>query len=341
MFPWVLWAALENSLNLRRRSWDLSSYGWLVRSKRTSWTCSWHLQCGWRSCRTGSLTCGVWYYLRVDNWEMSSTVAQLVVQNCLACHTSAVRSAAVWWWLLRVWGGQGVGRDPKHFLFILDFLTPGYTLNHRDFSVFCFRSDGYGEQTSTSVCLSPWNAWNKMLVILPIIESQPFSWQITVSQTTFNERWCWFSNVQTVSPGKSSGLIQCDLILCWDKNSPPPTAGPAEMKNTHTPWNLVPDEWLWGMPNSQAGGDKRGRDLCRRCSGCIVLMVQGDVISGIILLSDSKTGFNLGRIMPLNRFHFCFLSFAKIQLILRLCLPSAGGDRETSKIWSFHSRGLQ
>ena len=57
--------------------------------------------------------------------------------------------------------------------------------SNSDFSASCFRSDGYGEKTFTSVYLSLWNAWNEMIVIPHVIKSQYFLWQITASQKTF------------------------------------------------------------------------------------------------------------------------------------------------------------
>lgn len=38
------------------------------------------------------------------------------------------------------------------------------------------------------------------------------------------------------------------------------------------------------------------KDTCFRCSGWISLMFQCDIIFGIILMSDSKTGVNLGKV---------------------------------------------
>ena len=91
---------------------------------------------------------------------------------------------------------------------------------------------------------------------------------------------------------------------------------------------------------SQEDATKRG-DTCLSCSGWILLMFQCDVISGIVLISDSKTGFNLEKVCFWADFISVFsylLHWNSTNLIL--CWSRARDDRKISKIWSSHLRCL-
>lgn len=126
MFPWVPWTVLSNPSNLGRASWDLLSYSCLVKTQVTIWTCSWHLKWGGGGAGRGRGSDTISGYTIMNelncNWAGAAERLDLSHTGCQRYSSFGVTTKG--------------GGDLSAFLFTLDFLTPGCTLNSQDFPVF-------------------------------------------------------------------------------------------------------------------------------------------------------------------------------------------------------------
>lgn len=168
------------------------------------------------------------------------------------------------------------------FPFILGFPTPSCTLRPWDFSAPCFRSDG--GRTDIHICVSfslertKWDAshfpCHQESILLMTDHRISENVSLISSVTDFatcrrlpQERVCW---VNAVWPDPMWGILLHPQLVLWRwKTGTHPKTLP-QMSGFGGCW--IP---------SREDATKRG-DTCLSCSGWILLMLQCDVISGIV-----------------------------------------------------------
>ena len=98
LFPWILWATLANWLNLKRGSWELLIYSWLVRSTGDKLHLQLACEGGEWSCGAELLTCGIWCHLQVHSVRINCRMPSWSCRELLGLRkTPTCMVSEVWW----------------------------------------------------------------------------------------------------------------------------------------------------------------------------------------------------------------------------------------------------